>query len=159
MKSFVEIVVEGYAQASREPTFDAIVPVDLTTILPGFGPIPGVLGVRDQSGPWSSVGATRLVVLSDGSVTPERITVHQSGRYFAYRVGPFAPPLGLLAAHADGAWWFTDVSAGVPRTHIRWSYTFALTSPAAPISGPVVQRVWRAYARRVLALAIAVAEA
>ena len=156
MKSLVEIVVEGYAQAARERTFDAIVPVDLTLILRGFGPIPGVLGVRDQSGPWSAVVATRLVVLSDGSIAPERITAHEPGRYFGYRVGPFAPPLGLIAAHADGAWWFTDVGSGA--THIRWSYTFTLSGPAARLAAPVVQRVWRAYARQVLALAIAIAE-
>jgi hypothetical protein len=159
MKSLVEIVVEGYARAAAGRTFDAIVPVDLTAIMPGFGPIPGVLGVRDQSGPWSSEGATRTVLLSDGSAVSERITAHAHPEHFAYRVGPFAPPLGLVATHTDGAWWFTGLPGAETSTHIRWSYTFALTGALAPLTAPVLERAWRTYARRVLALAIAIAEA
>jgi hypothetical protein len=155
--SEVEIVVEGYARGTPAATFSAIVPVDLTRILTGLGPLPAVIGTREQSGPWDHVGATRIVELSDGSEAPERITAHEPGRYFAYRVGPFTGPLRFLASHADGAWWFSDF--GERGTHIRWSYTFALTGPAAWLVRPVLARAWRAYARRVLGLAIAVADA
>jgi hypothetical protein len=157
MESRVEIVVEGYAAAHAARTFDVIVPIDLTTVFRGRGPLPAVVGVRDQSGPWSSVGASRIVRLSDRSEAPERIAAYERPWHFAYRVGPFAPPLGLLATHADGAWWFAET--GDRRTHIRWSYTFALQGPLAPAARLLVPRLWRAYARQVLELCIAAAAA
>jgi hypothetical protein len=149
MTHLAEVVVEGYLPAAIEHTFDTIVPIDLTTVFRGLGPLPAVAGVRDQSGPWESVGANRVVRLSDGSEAPERITAYERPSYFAYRVGPFDPIHGLVAAHADGGWWFADMGDG--RTHIRWSYTFALEGPGALLARVAMPRIWRPYARRVLA--------
>lgn len=148
----VEIVVEGYARASQSATFATIVPIDLAKVFMGFGPLPGVIGCREQSGPWDRVGSTRVVELSDGRTVREQITAHEPPAYFGYRVGPFNGPLGYAAAFADGAWWFADFADG--RTHIRWSYTFHLTGPAAPLARAAVPPLWRRYARDVLALAI-----
>ena len=153
MESRVEIVVEGYAATGVEQTFDALVPIDLTTVFRGKGPLPAVVGVRDQSGPWSSIGASRVVRLSDGSEVPERITGYERPWHFGYRVGPFARPLGLLATHADGAWWFAEV--GDRRAHIRWSYTFSVNGPGALLARRLIPRLWRPYAREVLDLCIA----
>ena len=152
----VEIVVEGHAAAPRALSFATIVPIDLGRIFTGFGPLPAVVGRREQSEPWDRVGATRVVELSDGSAAREEITAYEPPAYFAYRVGPFAGALALAAAHADGAWWFTETADG--RTHIRWSYTFALAGPAAPVARVALAPVWRGYAHRVLARAIAEVE-
>jgi hypothetical protein len=97
------------------------------------------------------------VRLSDGSEAPEQITEYDRPWYFAYRVGPFDPLHGLVAAHADGAWWFAGV--GEHRTHIRWSYTFALRGPGARVASRLLPRLWRPYARQALAACIAAAEA
>ena len=157
MNSRVEIVVERYARAPLAHTFDTAVPIDLTTIFRGYGPLPAVVGVRDQTGPWDAAGRERVVQLSDGSEVPERITAYEAPLHFAYTVGPFPRPLGLLASHADGAWWFADTGDG--RTHIRWSYTFSLHGPGAPLARLVVPRLWRPYASSVLDLCVSAAEA
>jgi hypothetical protein len=149
--------VQGYARASLPDTFATIVPIDLSQIFTGFGPLPAVRGNREQTGAWDHVGASRVVELSDGSEAPERITDYAAPHYFAYRVGPFTSSLRRVVRHADGAWWFSD--AGDDGTHVRWSYTFQLHGPAAPFARLVIAPLWRAYARRVLARAIAATEA
>jgi hypothetical protein len=149
-----EIVVEGTARAEVALAFATIVPIDLTRIFTGLGPLPAVVGRHGQTGSWQRVGATRIVELSNGSEVREEITAHEPPRYFAYRVGPFAGPLGRLADHADGDWRFAELGAGL--TGIRWRYAFALRSPVAR---PLVIAAWRAYARRVLRRAIAEVEA
>ena len=154
--SEAEVVVEGYARASQQLTFETIVPIDLTLVFTGFGPLPAVVGRRDQTGPWNQVGASRVVELSDGTEAQEQITAHEPYSYFAYRVGRFTGPLRLAASHADGQWWFAEV--GEQQTHIRWSYRVRLDTLLAPAAQPILPRVWRLYARRVLKLAIAEVE-
>ncbi len=152
----VEVEVDGYARASPAHTFETIVPIDLTQIFKGFGPLPAVVGNREQTGAWDHVGATRVVELSDGSEAPERITDYAAPHHFAYRVGPFSGALRRVVVSADGAWWFSD--AGDRGTHVRWSYTFRLRGRAAPVASIVIVPLWRAYAKRVLALAIEAAQ-
>jgi hypothetical protein len=67
-----EIVVQGYARADAGATFAAIVPIELTHVFTGLGPLPAVVGNREQTGAWDHVGATRVVELSDGSEASER---------------------------------------------------------------------------------------
>lgn len=113
-------------------------------------------GVREQSGDWDHTGATRVVELSDGNEAPERITSFERPGYFGYEVGPFSGPMNRVVQRADGEWWFAPATGG---TEITWTYTFI----PRPRMGLVVRRVaapmWRAYARRVLALAMGKAEA
>ena len=154
-RSGVEVQVQGYASATLDHTFETIVPIDLRQIFRGFGPLPAVRGNREQTGAWDHVGASRVVELSDGSEAPERITGYAPPHHFAYRVGPFTSALRFAVSHADGAWWFSD--AGDRGTHVRWSYTFRLHGPAAPLVRLAIAPLWRAYAERVLALALAAA--
>jgi hypothetical protein len=147
------VQVQGYARASVPDTFATLVPIDLSRIFQGFGPLPAVLGNREQTGAWDHVGASRVVELSDGSEASERITAYAAPHYFAYRVGPFTSSLRFVVSHADGAWWFED--GGERGTHVRWSYTFRLHGPAAALARLVIGPLWRAYAQRVLALALA----
>lgn len=152
----VAVAIEGAARAGAAETFDAIVPIELARIFRGFGPLPAVTATRGQSGAWDHVGAQRVVVLSDGSEVPERITAIDRPRYFAYRVGPFeAGPLARLVVDARGEWWFDESRPGL--TAVRWVYTFS-PRPYATLAVRAVAGVWRRYAERVLAAAIAVAE-
>jgi hypothetical protein len=61
-----------------------------------------------------------------------------------------------MARHADGAWWFAD--AGDGRTHVRWSYRFALRGPGALAGHLVLPAIWRPYASAVLGACIAAVE-
>ncbi|GAC1438860.1 MAG: SRPBCC family protein [Solirubrobacteraceae bacterium] len=143
------VLLESSAAVPRERAFDVIAPVDLTLIFGGLGPIPAVIGTRAQTGAWDHVGAERIVCLADGSEARERITAHQPPCHFAYRVGPFGGLLGRIVRHADGAWWFG--SAGT----IRWRYEFQPQPGMRPLVSAVLVPLWRAYARRVLAAAVA----
>lgn len=155
--SGVPVTVHGTARAPVEIAFDVIVPIELRTIFPGFGPLPAVIGTRDQSGEWDHVGASRVVRLGDGSEVDERITAYERPGYFAYCVGPFkSAPLRYLVVDACGEWWFTPFEKA--STAIRWTYTFRTRRYAAPLVRWLIARLWRGYARRSLALAIGAAE-
>jgi hypothetical protein len=152
--SGITVPVEGSAPADLETTFDSLMPIDLSRIFRGYGPLPAVVATVDQTGDWDHVGVSRTVKLSDGHQVSERITALERPRYFAYRVGPFeSGPLRRLIVDAHGEWWFTERDA--TGTAIRWTYTFRPRRFAAPIVRLLVAPLWRAYAKRVLALAIA----
>jgi hypothetical protein len=152
----VAVTVEAVARAGIEPTFGAIVPIQLARMFTGFGPLPAVVGTRDQTGEWDHVGATRIVELADGSEVREQITSHAAPSHFAYRLSGFTGPLRLLVAHTDGAWWFSDAGGG--DTHVRWTYIFQPRTVRAALVRATVGPLWSAYARRALARAIDEAE-
>ena len=83
--------------------FDAVVPIDLSTVFRGYGPLPAVTGVMDQTGAWDAAGQTRTVHLSDGgSIREERARV-EPPEAFGYRVGETRGALRLVAWEARGA--------------------------------------------------------
>jgi hypothetical protein len=151
----VPVTVSARTRATVVQAFDAIAPIDLPRIFTGLGPLPAVVGIRDQTGDWDHVGAARIVELAGGSEAPERITAYDRPAHFAYRVGPFTGALGWLVREADGAWWF---SSGVSGTEIRWNYTFRPRPHAAALVRIVIAPLWRRYARRALGLAVRIAE-
>lgn len=153
----VEVTVSGHSKAGQEVAFDVIAPIDLASIFEPWLLLPGVLGVRDQSGPWDAPGRERTVQLSDGSEVPERLTSVDRPRGFAYRVGPFPRPLGVLASAADGEWQFTPAPGG--GTNIRWSYRFEANRGRRTLVRLLMAPLWRGYARRVLARAVQAADA
>jgi hypothetical protein len=151
--SGVSVPLHGTARADVETAFDVIVPIDLPRVFRGFGPLPAVVATADQTGEWDHVGASRVVKLSDGRQAKERITAYDRPHYFAYRVGPFEEgPLRHLIVEAHGEWWFVPRDA--TSTAIRWTYTFVARRYAGPAVRLLVARLWRGYAKRVLALAI-----
>jgi hypothetical protein len=101
MSRTVDVTVAATTTASPEEEFDTIAPIDLGRIFDRWLLIPGVAGVRDQSGPWESAGRTRIVMLEDGSAVPEELTVVDRPHGFGYRVGPLPAPLGLIATKAS----------------------------------------------------------
>ncbi|HEY2160292.1 MAG TPA: hypothetical protein VGH24_03225 [Solirubrobacteraceae bacterium] len=100
-------------------------PIDLAKIFRGFGPLPAVVGTRDQTGAWDHVGARRVVELADGSEVREELTAYEAPAHFAYRVSGFSGPLRRLVSHADGAWWFSEREGGV--THVRLDVCLSAT--------------------------------
>jgi polyketide cyclase/dehydrase/lipid transport protein len=154
MPGSITVPVEGAVPADVETTFDALMPIDLSRIFRGYGPLPAVVATTDQTGPWDHVGVSRTVKLSDGNDVRERITAYERPAYFAYRLGPFdSGALRHLVVEAHGEWRFT--AQGDASTAIRWTYTFGPRRFAALAVRLIVAPLWRAYAKRVLALAIA----
>lgn len=152
----VPVTVRATTTATAQHAFDTIAPIDLPRIFTGYGPLPGVRGVRDQSGNWNHAGATRTVELSNGDEAQETITSFDRPGYFAYEVGPFTGPMNRVVARADGEWWFASTGGG---TEITWTYTFRPRPRMAPLARLAVAPLWRRYASRVLGLAVGAAEA
>jgi hypothetical protein len=144
--------VETVLPLQPAAAFAYIVPIDLPGIFTGYGPLPAVIGTRDQSGAWDGVGQSRTVLLSDGSSARERLTGYDPPRWFGYTVGDFSGSLRFLATSAEGEWWFTPAPGGA--TGIRWRYTFHARSwLGAPVLGLVAGLLWRRYMRKALDLA------
>lgn len=153
MPTSIAVTVTGTAPASREQTFDAIVPIELSRVFTGYGPLPAVTSTSGQTGDWDGVGQSRLVHLSDGSSAPELINSYDRPAGFGYRVGPFSGPFGKIVEHADGLFLFDDVDGS---TDISWTYTFKARPGRGLIARPVTF-LWRRYAQRVLDAMIATA--
>jgi hypothetical protein len=146
--------VSGETTVGLRDAFEYIVPIDLTSIFTGYGPLPSVNGVKDQTGAWDAAGQTRTVLLSDGSSAQEALTSYDHPNYFGYTVSGFTGSLGLLAHSANGAWWFSNAPTG--GTLIKWSYKFNAKSALAwPILGFIAYVLWRGYMRKALRLCIA----
>lgn len=142
----IPVTVKAVARASIETTFDAIVPIALPEMFTGFGPLPAVTATREQTGEWDHAGATRTVVLADGSPAREEITSHERPHYFANRVSGFTARFRLLVRGARGEWWFSPASG--EGTRVRWRYTFEPRGAARPIVALAVARLWVAMPER-----------
>ncbi|WP_051471106.1 SRPBCC family protein [Patulibacter minatonensis] len=152
----VPVTVTATAKVPPQRCFDAIIPIDLTAMMQGYGPLPAVSGVRDQVGPWDTPGSTRVVELADGNETPERIVAVAQPEAFHYRVGPFTGPLGRLVAHVDGSFLFDATADG--GTVVSWTYAFRpRRGGSLPVRG--LAPLWRRYATQSLQRAVAIAEA
>jgi hypothetical protein len=88
----IGVTVEKDVRAPLEAAFQTIVPIELARIFRGLGPLPAVVGTREQTGAWDHVGASRIVQLSDGSQAPEQLMAYEPPSHFAYRLDGFTGP-------------------------------------------------------------------
>jgi hypothetical protein len=152
----VDVTITAHSGATPGTAFDTIAPIDLPSIFRPWLWLPGVQGVRNQSGSWDAPGRTRIVQLSNGTEAPERLTAVNRPHGFAYRVGPFPRPFGTLASAADGEWRFAPAPGD--GTDIRWSYRFEARSGRRSLVRILIAPLWRGYMRRALARAVAAAD-
>ena len=139
-------------QASREEAFLHIVPVDLSSIFTGYGPLPRVTETRDQTGPWDAAGRTRTVVFSDGSSAQETLTQYEYPDRFAYRITEFTGALRFLASEARGEWWFAS-TPDHDATSVLWRYEFVSRFKVlTPLVRLFTRSLWRGYMGRALRL-------
>lgn len=144
--------VHATISAPKAQAFAHIVPIDLTSIFTGYGPLPSVVQTRDQSGPWDAAGRSRTVVFSDGSSATESLTGYDFPNGFTYRITDFTGVLKYLASEARGQWWFENVPES-GATSVRWRYEFVSRSKwLKPVVGLFTRRLWNGYMRRALDL-------
>jgi Polyketide cyclase / dehydrase and lipid transport len=142
--SLLSATVKTTVTANQTDAFEHIVPIDLTAIFKGYGPLPSVTGIENQVGDWDASGQTRTVHLSDRSSVQERLTKYDYPQYFSYTVSGFSGLLGLLTTSANGEWWFSPNSLG--QTTIKWRYVFNPRSIlAVPILWLITNLLWRNY--------------
>jgi hypothetical protein len=92
--------------------------------------LPGVSGTfRLSDGPYGSVGARRLVCLTDGSTSVEEVLLTESNgdsSTFRYVVWNHTNPKFRDVAYAVGE--FVRTQPAPERTNVTWTYRFALKS-------------------------------
>lgn len=150
MTSFSANVTTNVA-VNQTVAFENIVPIDLTSVFTGYGPLPAVIGVKNQTAAWDGVDQTRTVLLSDNSSTQERLTKYEHHNYFQYVVEGFTGMLRFFVSSAEGEWWFSSNKAD--ETHINWRYTFNSKSIfAAPFLWFITRFLWHGYMQKSLRL-------
>lgn|SRR5436309_2742128 len=140
----VSVSVSARIGRSRAELFELFIPVELSRILLGYGPIPAVVATSGQTGQWDQAGSSRTVHLADGNTAREAVTACERPRYFAYRVSDFSGAVRHLAREARGQWWFAQ--AGEDTTDVVWTYSFIARSGVARMALlPVVKLLWRGF--------------
>ncbi|MDF3020937.1 MAG: hypothetical protein K0Q92_2240 [Steroidobacteraceae bacterium] len=90
--------------------------------------LPGVSGTyRLSDGPYGTVGARRLVCLTDGNVAVEEVLLTESGETtnrFRYVVWNYTNPKFDDVSHAVGEFIRTQPEPG--KTRVSWTYRFEL---------------------------------
>jgi hypothetical protein len=138
----VPVTVQTRSALSTHDAFRLNVPIDLSVVFKGWGPFPGVRGVKNQTGAWDAVGQTRNPDLTDGSTAAERITEYTAPSSFAYEVTGFTNALRLLIKGVRGEWTFSPDGDG---TLIRWTYEFKPLPGRMFLLRRIVAPLWRRY--------------
>lgn len=158
----IVIEIQGQIPVPIETVFDVFMPIDLTSIMHGYGPLPAVSAVEDQTGAWDSVGESRIVRLADGHGMLETLTRVDRPKGFAYTLSNLTNVLRLLVHRFHGTWAFEDCSTagGAPVVRATWRYEFDARSRfTRPIAGWILTLFWRPYMERALERASAQAVA
>ena len=144
--------VQADIAAPQTMVFEHIMPVDLTSIFTGYGPLPAVVGTRDQTGAWDAAGQTRTVIMSDGSSAQEQLAAYEYPNYFSYTVNNFTGVFRAFVTSARGEWWFgPEPGIRGEVTHIKWGYVFnARSSFSLPIVWFLTKILWKGYMSKVL---------
>ena len=161
MKPIV-VEVRGPVPAAIETVFDVFLKIDLSTILLGYGPLPAVVAVADQTGEWDEIGQSRFIRLADGHEMLETLLVVDPPRHFAYDVSELTNVLRFLVRRFRGAWTFEEstLPGGATVTLAHWRYEFAPRSRLArPLARLILHAFWRPTMERALELASAQAVA
>lgn len=128
-------------------TWLVLTPIDPSRFYPKHGVIPATVAVRDQSGPWDTVGQTRTLVLGDGGSVVETITDVEKPDFFAYELTDFTRLFKLLVHHARAEWRYTAVEDG---TRVDWTYAFTAKGGWGWAVALIVRLAWEPYMRDVL---------
>lgn len=152
MTRLVETEVNGLVRATEGNAWDVFVPIDFVKVFKGKGPLPAVVEVYNQSGPWGEIGQTRNLRLSDGSELTEEVTGVEPpgprGARFGYTVHGYSGIVGTLISEGRGFWVFQERGA---QTQITWRYSFLPKNVwTQPLVILIVLLFWRSYMKSAL---------
>lgn len=103
------------------------------------GPFSGVLAASPPSGPWTSVGSSRELRLTNGSVVREVVTAARPPVLLASSLSGFGGALGKLAIAADATWGFVDVQG---HTQLSWRFRLTPRNCAVSVVLALIVPVW-----------------
>jgi hypothetical protein len=153
--SYVPVTVEQFSSVAPKLTFERIMPIDLTLIFKGWGPLPAVVGIDNQPPCWDRAGLSRNPRFSDGGTADEKLSECDPPHSFAYEISGFTNSLGWMVDRIRGEWTMTPDGNG---TLVRWTYSFYPLPGRRFLIRTVLAPLWRRYAEQVLAAAIDIVE-
>jgi len=139
--------VTGVTRAPLVRAWEIATPLTPLGYYPKSGLLPGVVEVRNQTGPWDAIGRSRQLMLSDGGHVIEHIVRVERPDLFVYELTDFQKLFGKLVAGARAEWEFTAVAEG---TEIRWTYSFHSLPRGGFAVWLIVKLLWSPYMKRVL---------
>lgn len=133
-----------------ERAYDVVLPTPLPTLFARrYAAMPPIREVRDQRGPWGTLGQTRTIVLADRGTMRETLTSAQRPRSFGYRLTDFTGAMSLFVAEVEGEWRFTSAGTG---TQVTWAWTVHPRGVPGRLMMPGFERMWQGYARQAFEL-------
>lgn len=113
---------EIHIDQDREAVFNFIASGEtLPAWLKKYGPINGATKTVVTKGPYSEIGARRMVYFTDGSTLVEQLLEFEPVAYYSYSVTEITNVLRHLTATGYGQWWFGQAGT---TTHVKWVYSF-----------------------------------
>jgi len=145
----VSTYAERIFAAPRQQVFDTCLDNDnAVRFFTAYGPIPGVVGCSLRDADALAVGVRRIITTSDGVTMDEEILAYESPVLQTYRWGgQLKPPLAWLVRTGTGHWTFDEIPEG---TRVRWTYTFAMTTPLVWPVMWVLSQLFRRWMTRAL---------
>jgi hypothetical protein len=136
-------------ERDRERFFYWFMSINPPDFLHSYIIIPGVVEVRNQSGPMHIPGSARELVLSDGTSTREEILTSDPPKSIHYRITDLTNIFRYLVKEGKASFAFTELTTG--ETQIDWQYAFVgHNSIAAIILKPLVSTFWRGFMQSAL---------
>ena len=145
----ISIKVTKTVELNRDRLFDFFIPIELPKIFRGYGLLPAVVKVSQQTGAWDVTGHSRTVHLSDGSTVYEEVTTCDRPELFSYKLSKFTGIFGLLVAKAIGGWRFNAITDRT--TEVIWEYSFyAKGTLAYLILKPMLELIFQRYMEQIV---------
>jgi hypothetical protein len=136
--------------SDKEEFFYWLMSVDPPKFLRRYFMIPGVVEVRNQSGPMHIPGSTREFILSDGTSTLEEVLASDPPHSIHYRITDLTNMFGYLVKEGNASFTFAGLPSG--GTRADWHYAFTGRNPVAALMlKALVSTLWKGHMRTALA--------
>ena len=127
----VSTKVSAEIEVPRDRFFYWFTSVDLPKVMHRYGPLSGVVGIRDQTGPMHVPGSSRVLLLSDGTTAIEEVIGCDPPKEVVYRLYQLTSFFRYLVAEARGEIGFSETRNG--GTSVEWRYSFFGRNPVATL--------------------------
>jgi hypothetical protein len=118
----VTVVVSERFPLPLEQAWTLVFESDVTEVSQPWGPIPGVVDVRDEEPGFPYGGATRVLVNSDGSTVVERFTRIDPPHVSEYTITDLTNAFRMITPGADASFTFTPSDGDT--TEVVWRYNW-----------------------------------
>lgn len=150
MSHFVKLHEALVFSAQADEAWEWVTQGDLTSVSQAWGPIPGVVAVRDEPpGFFDEPGHSRILENSDGSTVIETIEALDPPRRIDYAVSELTNSFRHVTSGAKASFQFEPIDDS--RTRVTWLYSWEARNAASlPLVWLVAHGAFRPYMRRML---------